>query len=166
MRKGLVSLVLAFFLASCGTTQKNVSFTPPPQPQPSLLEQKISGGPSQELPIASPVNPEKLDLCTRHLLFADQYITASDYPEAADEIKEAKKYCKLDDPKLLYMEAVIADINENRKKAYSLYYKAAKGYIKKGDLDSAFKCYSGMVSINPNGKEVKELKPYFEDDNY
>ena len=166
MRKGVLFFLLASVLASCGTVQKNVSYTPPPQSQPSPLEQKISGGLSQELPVTSPVNPKKLDLCTRHLLFADQYITASDYPEAADEIKEAEKYCKPDDPRLLYMEAVMADINENRKKAYKLYYQAAKGYIKKGDLDSAFKCYSGMVSINPNGKEVEELKSYFEDDNY
>jgi tetratricopeptide (TPR) repeat protein len=130
------------------------------------LDERISGKPSQELPISSPINPKKLDLCTRHLLFADQYITASDYEEAKDEIEDAKKYCFPSDPRLLYMEAVYSDIQENKNKAYKLYYRAAKGYLKKGDLDSAFKCYSGMLSINPNGKEVKELKKYFTDDDY
>ncbi len=166
MRKlPIIFPILLVFISSCGSVQKTVSYSPPPL-KPSPLESGISGGGPQELPISSPVNPKTLDLCTRHLLFADQYITASDYPDAADEIKKAEKYCKPNDPRLLYMEAVMADINENREEAYRLYYRAAKGYIKKGDLDSAFKCYSGMVSINPNGREVKELKPYFEDENY
>lgn len=166
MRKHILFIFLASTLASCGTTHREVSFNPPFQPQTSPLEQKILGGGSQELPISPPVNPKKLDLCTRYLLFADQYITASDYPDASDEINKARRYCTPNDPRLLYMEAVMADINENKKKAYRLYYKAAKGYIKRGDLNSAFKCYSGMISINPDGKEVKELKPYFEDENY
>lgn len=166
MRKlPLLLPVLLILISSCGSVQNKVSYSPSP-PKPSSLETRISGSGPQELPISLPVNPETLDLCTRHLLFADQYITASDYPDASDEIKKAGKYCKPNDPRLLYMEAVMADINENRKEAYKLYYRAAKGYIKRGDLDSAFKCYSGMVSINPNGKEVKELKPYFEDENY
>ena len=161
-------LFLFFFsvLVSCGENQQRVSVAPPPPPQPSPLDRKISGEGPQELPISSPVDPEKLDLCTRHILFADQYITASDYPGASDEIKEAEKYCAPDDPRLLYMKAVLADINEDKGEAYKLYYRAAKKYIEKGDLDSAFKCYSGMVSINPRGNEVKELKVYFEDDNY
>lgn len=166
MRKSILSLFLVSTLASCGTAQREISLNSPFQPQPSPLEQKISGGGSQELPLSSPTDPKKLDLCTRHLLFADQYITASDYSEAVDEVKEAKKYCKPNDPRLLYMEAVVSDIEENKEKAYKLYYEAAKGYISKKDFDSAFKCYSEMVSINPNGKEVKELKSYFEDDNY
>ena len=158
--------LLSSVLVSCGGNQKEVTLTPPPPPSPSPLEQRISANGPQELPISSPVDPKKLDLCTRHLLFADQYVTASDYPGAKDEIEAAKKYCKPSDPRLLYMEALIADINEKKEKAYELYYRAAKGYIKQGDIDSAFKCYSGMISIKPNGKEVKELRRYFEDDNY
>ncbi len=164
MRKLSLLFPLFFLFTSCGSNQKEVTWAPAP-PSPSPLDRKVAGG-VQELPITAPVNPKNLDLCTRHLLFADQYITASDYPDAEDEIKQAQKYCSPDDPKLLYMEAVVADINEKDSKAYKLYYRAAKGYIKKGDMDSAFKCYSGMLSINPNGKEVKELKHYFEDDNY
>ena len=166
MLRFVLSLLLSFFFISCGGTQHKVSIKPPPPPQPSPLDRKISGEGPQELPISSPVNPEKLDLCTRHILFADQYITASDYPGAAEEIKEAEKYCSPDDPRLIYMKAVLADINENKSKAYKLYYRAARKYIERGDFDSAFKCYSGMVSINPDGKEVKELRVYFEDDNY
>ncbi|SMO36315.1 hypothetical protein SAMN06269117_10252 [Balnearium lithotrophicum] len=164
MRRLAVLLIL-FFIVSCGTSKKrNLSYVPPVQKSP--LDEKISEKPSQELPISSPVNPKKLDLCTRHLLFADQYITASDYEGAKDEIESAKKYCSPSDPRLLYMEAVYNDIQENKSKAYKLYYRAARGYLKRGDLDSAFKCYSGMLSINPNGKEVKELKKYFTDDDY
>jgi tetratricopeptide (TPR) repeat protein len=161
----LAVLPILLFIVSCGTSKKeNLSYVPPVQKSP--LDERISGKPSQELPISSPINLKKLDLCTRHLLFADQYITASDYEEAKDEIEDAKKYCSPSDPRLLYMEAVYSDIQENKNKAYKLYYRAAKGYLKKGDLDSAFKCYSGMLSINPNGKEVKELKKYFTDDDY
>ena len=158
-------LSLSFVLASCGESRKEVSWTPP-QSSPSPLERKISGNGPQETPISPPIDPQRLDLCTRHLLFADQYITASDYPGAEEEVEAAKKYCKPSDPRLLYMEALIADINEKKDKAYKLYYRAAKGYIKQGDMDSAFKCYSAMVSIKPNGKEVRELRRYFEDDNY
>jgi tetratricopeptide (TPR) repeat protein len=122
--------------------------------------------PSQELPITAPVDPKKLDKCTRYLLFTDQYVSAADYPDAEDTLKEAKKYCSPDDPRLNYMEAILADNNEEKEKAYRLYYKAALGYIKEGKMEQAFKCYSGMISINPEGKEVKELKRYFEDEDY
>ena len=165
MRK-LLLIPVFLTVVSCGSAPKQeVGFKPLPIPQ-SPLDRKISGAESQELPISSPINPQKLDLCTRHLLFADQYITASDYEGAKDEIEEAKRYCSPSDPRLLYMEAVYNDIWEKRDKAYKLYYRAAKGYLKRGDLNSAFKCYSGMLSINPNGKEVKELKKYFSDDDY
>jgi len=167
MLKILLLICSAFLFFSCGTTQQKIEpVNLPPRPEPSPFDKKISGGGPQELPVSSPVDPKNLDLCTRHLLFADQYITASDYPEAEDELKVASNYCSPEDPRFLYLKAVLADINEEKEKAYRLYYRAAKGYIKKGDLDSAFKCYSGMISINPNGREVKELKPYFEDDNY
>ena len=160
----IIPLLLTFY--SCGSTVQNeAKFKPIPVLQ-SPVEKSISGGESQELPISSPVNPERLDLCTRHLLFVDQYITASDYDEAEDELKEAAKYCSANDPRFLYMEALLNDIWEKRKKAYELYYRAAKGYIKRGNLDAAFKCYSGMLSINPNGKEVKELSKFFEDQDY
>ncbi len=113
-----------------------------------------------------PVNPNKLDECTRRLLFTDQYITASDYGSAREEIKEAEKYCPPNDPRFLYMKAIVDEAFENEKEAYKLFYRAAKIYLKRGDLDGAFKCYSGMVTIDPNGKEVKELKKYFVDEDY
>jgi len=165
MRKGVFFLLTFTFLFSCGE-EKPVSFRPPPPPPPSPLEKKISGGGPQERPVIPSVDYSKLDECTKHLLFADQFITASDYPEAEEEISKASEFCSPDDPKFLYMKALLLDIEEKREEAYRLYYKAAKGFIKKGDLEGAFKCYSGMLSINPFGKEVKELKPYFQDDDY
>jgi len=168
MRSFLLLALLPLFF-SCTSTFKNQkeenTFTPPPLPK-TALDRKLEGMGSQEFPISPPVNVNKLDLCTRYLLFADQYITASDYPEAAQELKEASKYCKKDDPRFNYMKAVVLDSQEKRKEAYKYYYLAAKGYIKKGDMDSAFKCYSNMLSIDPQGKEVMELRKYFTDEDY
>ncbi len=167
MRSFIFLLFLSFSFFSCASSVKRgeSAFVPPPPPK-TALDRKLEGMGSQELPISPPVNVNKLDLCTRHLLFANQYITASDYPSASEEIKEASKYCKKDDPRFNYMRAVVLDAQEKEKEAYKYYYLAAKEYIKKGDLDSAFKCYSNMLSINPEGKEVKELKRYFTDEDY
>jgi tetratricopeptide (TPR) repeat protein len=167
MRRALlIPLLLLSF--SCGTSNKSVetqAYAPPPPPK-TALDRKLEGMPSQEVPLAPPVDLKKVDTCTRYLLFADQYITASDYDSAADALKEASRYCSPDDPRYNYMKAVVLDANEQREEAYRYYYKAAKGYLKKGDKDSAFKCYSNMLSINPNGKEVQELKGYFQDNDY
>jgi len=167
MRRGFLLLPILLLSFSCASSpeKERASYTPPPPPQ-TPLDRKLSGMPSQELPITAPVDPEKLDKCTRYLLFTDQYVSAADYPDAEDTLKEAKNYCSPDDPRLNYMEAILADNNEEKEKAYRLYYKAALGYIKEGKMEQAFKCYSGMVSINPEGKEVKELKRYFEDEDY
>jgi len=162
MRKGVCIGILSILLFSCG--EKREPITVPPSLPQSHLFSKGSG--SGELPITPNVDVNKLDKCTKYLLFTDQYITASDYPQAEDSLKEASKYCSLSDPRFNYMKAVLFDIEEQRDKAYRYYYKAAKEYIKLGKADEAFKCYSGMLSINPDGKEVKELKPYFEDDDY
>ena len=165
MRKGL--LLIPLLLASCATGGKvnEAAYTPPPPPK-TALDRRLEGAQSQELPITPPVDVKKVDPCTRHLLFADQYITASDYDSASDEVKEAAKYCSPDDPRYNYMKAVVLDAKEEKEEAYKYYYKAAKGYIKRGDYDSAFKCYSNMLSINPSGKEVKELRSYFQDEDY
>ena len=167
MRRGFLLLPILLLAFSCASSpeKERASYAPPPPPQ-TPLDRKLSGMPSQELPITAPVDPERLDKCTRYLLFTDQYVSAADYPDAEDTLKEAKKYCSPDDPRLNYMEAILADNNEEKEKAYRLYYKAALGYIKEGKMEQAFKCYSGMISINPEGKEVKELKRYFEDEDY
>ncbi|ADU96392.1 hypothetical protein Theam_0420 [Thermovibrio ammonificans HB-1] len=169
MRKFVALALTAFALASCATTSpKNETannYLPPPPPQ-TPLDRKLAGSMPQELPLSAPVNPNSLDKCTRYLLFTDQYISAADYPEAEEELHKAEAYCSPNDPRLNYMRAVLLDNDEKYKEAYHYYYLAAKGYIKEGKLDEAFKCYSGMVSINPNGKEVKELKHYFEDEDY
>jgi tetratricopeptide (TPR) repeat protein len=161
----ILGISFCFFLFACAGTQKRtVSYIPPVQ-KPSVEENFQNMG-SEELPVPSPVNPDKLDLCTRHLLFSYQYVMASDYGEAEDEVREASKYCSSNDPRFLYVKALLYDIRERKEEAYKFYYKAAKEYIKRGDLDGAFKCYSGMVSINPEGKEVRELKKFFEDQDY
>jgi len=165
MRRWFV--LISLFLSSCATGGKveKPAYLPPPPPK-TALDRKIEGEGSQELPITPPVDVKKVDPCTRHLLFADQYITASDYDSAADEVKEAGKYCSPDDPRYNYMKAVVLDAEEKKDEAYRYYYRAAEGYIKRGDYDSAFKCYSNMLSIKPSGKEVRELRRYFEDEDY
>jgi tetratricopeptide (TPR) repeat protein len=166
LKRFLLLIPISLLFISCqGERSKELTYTPPPPPQ-TELDRRISGGAPTETPIKPPVDPNALDKCTRHLLFADQYITASDYPEAAREIDEAGKYCSPNDPRFNYMKAVLLDSLEKRDEAYKYYYRAAKGYLEKGDYDSAFKCYSGMLSINPSGKEVKELRRYFIDEDY
>ncbi|WP_457680011.1 hypothetical protein [Thermovibrio sp.] len=166
MRKLLLIFPL-FVLASCATTKNGgEAFNPPPPPPMTALDRKLAGAPSQELPVMPNINYNKLPLCTRYLLFTDQYITASDYDSAADTLKEAGKYCSKEDPRFNYMKALLLDIQEKKKEAFKYYYKAAKEYLAKGNYDEAFKCYSNMLSIAPNSKEVKELKKYFEDEDY
>jgi len=116
--------------------------------------------------MSPPVNPEALDRCTRHLLFADQYLTASDYTLAEEEIREAEKYCSPNDARLNYMKAVVLEAKERYKEAFQYYYKAAKEYLRLGEEDNAFKAYSGMVSINPHAKETEEIKQFFIDEDY
>lgn len=164
----IVALLSSLNLFSCSQKGAEPQTTPAYKPQraPSPLEQKVSTKPSVETPMSPPVDPYSLDKCTRHLLFADQYLTASDYDSAEAEVNEAAKYCSPDDPRYNYMRALILDANERREEAYRYYYKAAKGYIEAGDMDSAFKAYSGLLSINPYGKEVEELRKYFVDEDY
>ncbi len=166
MRK-LALLLFSLLFSSCVSTgnKGREVYTPPPPPR-TALDRKLEGMPSQELPVTPPIDVKKVDPCTRHLLFADQYVTASDYDSAADEVKEAAKYCSPNDPRYNYMKAVVLDAKEEKEEAYKYYYRAAKGYIERGDYDSAFKCYSNMLSINPQGKEVKELRKYFQDEDY
>jgi len=167
MRRLALLLPLLLLAFSCG--QKEVKTAPPAvkyDRAPSPLEQKISTRPSVERPLSLPVDPNLLDKCTQHLLFADRYITISDYESASEEIEQAGKYCSPDDPRYNYMKALILDIQEKKEEAFRYYYKAAKGYIEKGDMDSAFRSYSGMVSINPTAKETKEIGEYFKDEDY
>ncbi len=165
MFKRLLPLLLLALSFSCASKQENLKVNYPPVPQ-TELDRKIGNLPSQELPITSPVNPKTLDLCTRYLLFTDQYITASDYPDAKDNLKKASKYCSPSDPRFNYLKAVLLDIEERRKEAFNYYYKAAKGYLKENNYEGAFKSYSGMVSIEPNSPKVKELQKYFRDQDY
>lgn len=157
---------LTLFSCSQREVQPKTDISFKNQKTPSPLDQRVSAKPSVETPISPPIDPYALDKCTRHLLFADQYLTASDYDSAEAEVKEAAKYCSSNDPRYNYMKALILDAYERRKEAYNYYYKAAKGYIEAGDMDSAFKAYSGLLSINPYGKEVKELRKYFLDEDY
>ena len=165
MRRFLVLIpILLFSCTASNNVSKSLSTVPPPPK--TALDRKIEGSMPQELPVTPSVDVKKLDPCTRHLLFADQYITASDYDSAADEVREAGKYCSHDDPRYNYMKAVVLDAKERKEEAYEYYYKAAKGYLEKGDYESAFKCYSNMLSIKPYSKEVEELKKYFQDEDY
>jgi len=154
-------VLFAFFLFSfsCATSQKS-SVEPPPFPE----RNPIGSGVEAPTPLPSSVN--SLDECIRHLLFADRYISVSDYPSAKEEIEEAGKTCSKENPDYLYMKAVLLEAEEKRREAYSYYWRAAKSYLKEKNVEQVFKCYSSMLSINPDGKEVKELKPYFEDYDY
>ena len=159
--------LLIFSSCTSGSySEKRVKTDFPSLSTKTSLDRKLEGAQSQELPINIPVDVNKVDPCTRHLLFADQYITIADYDSASLEVQEAGKYCSPDDPRFNYMKAVILDAKERREEAYTYYYRAAKGYLEAGDYDSAFKCYSNMLSINPSGKEVKELRSYFQDEDY
>jgi len=169
VRALVASLLFSLTLFSCSQTTSSGPRTIPayrPQAAPSPLEQKVSVKPSVESPRSLPVDPYSLDRCTRHLLFADQYLTVADYYFAEKEVNQAAKYCSPDDPRYNYMKALVLDAYEKRQEAFKYYYKAAKGYIEAGDMDSAFKAYSGLLSINPNSKEVKELQKYFVDEDY
>ena len=157
MRKVLFALFLFSF--SCATSQKS-SVAPPSFPE----RNPVGGGVEVPTPLPSSVN--SLDECIRHLLFADKYISVSDYPDAEEEMEEAGKACSKDNPDYLYMKAVLLDAEEKEREAYDYYWKAAQIYLKKKKMEQVFKCYSSMLSINPDGKEVKELKPYFEDYDY
>jgi tetratricopeptide (TPR) repeat protein len=119
-----------------------------------------------EMPTPLPSSVNSLDECIRHLLFADKYISASDYSSAEEEMEEADKICNPNNPDYNYMKAVLFEAEEKEKEAYSYYYRAAKLYLGKKMMNQVFKCYSGMLSINPDGEEVKELRPYFQDDDY
>ena len=154
-------ILFAFFIFSfsCATSQKS------PVVPPSFPERTPMGA-GAEVPTPLPSSVDSLDECVRHLLFADRYISVSDYPSAEDEIKEAEKTCSENNPDYLYMKAVLLEAEEKRREAYSYYWRAAQRYLKEKKMEQVFKCYSSMLSINPDGKEVKELKPYFEDYDY
>jgi Tfp pilus assembly protein PilF len=159
MLKRFSSMLLLSFLLGCATT--------PPQPSlqypPPESTKKI---PSQELPLTYKVDVKKLSECEKHLIYVDQYITASDYDSARDELKEAEKVCSPEDPTFVYLKAVYYDVLEERDKAFQLYYKALRLFMKNGNMEGAFKAYSGMLSIKPFSPEVRKVKKYFEDDDF
>jgi len=157
MRK-LILLPILLFSFSCATTNQ----TEVAVPSPSVT----SIPPAGDMPISLPLNIKAYNDCTKHLLFADKYISASDYSSAEEEMEEADKICNPNNPDYNYMKAVLLEAEEKWEKAYSYYYRAAKLYLGKKMMNQVFKCYSGMLSINSDGEEVKELRPYFQDDDY
>ncbi len=169
MRKWILFFLAFSFISCSSSTEKSgVRYVPRENVplQGSPLDRKLSGGSSQEVPVSSPVDPKSLDTCTRLLLFTNQYISVSDYPEAEESLKEASKYCSSEDPRFNYMKALLLDIKGRKEEAYKYYYKAAKEYIKINNMEGAFECFSGMVSIAPNRKETKEIRRYFLDEDY
>jgi tetratricopeptide (TPR) repeat protein len=157
MRK-LILLPILLSSFSCATTNQTEVAVPSPSVSPIP--------PGGDMPISLPSNIKTYNDCMKHLLFADKYISASDYSSAEEEMEEAGKICDPNNPDYNYMKAVFLEAEEKEKEAYSYYYKAAKLYLGKKMMNQVFKCYSGMLSINPDGEEVKELRPYFQDDDY
>ncbi len=162
-----VFLPFSFLVFSC-SSQKEMTYAPESSfvKSESPLERKVSGRSSRELPVSPHVNPESLDSCTRYLLFTNQYISVSDYPEAEESLRIASKFCSPEDPRFNYMRALLLDIKGKKEEAYKYYYKAAKEYINMKNMEGAFEAYSGMVSIAPERKETKEIGSYFLDEDY
>ncbi len=162
MRKLFFFLPLLAFGCTTGGNQSSISYKPQPSPLGGSLSQKRS----VEGITSLPVDPNSLDPCTRHLLFADQYISVSDYGSAEEEIKKAEKTCSPEDPRVYHLRGIIELAEEKKEKAFNDFLKATQLYIKRGNEGKAFECYSQLLSLKPEAPEVKSLKHYFEDQDY